>query len=281
MICYPNAKINLGLKVLSQRTDGFHNLSSYFIPIPLYDILEVNIVDGLDDNNTITYSGCSLNSQSTDLVLQAYELLDNDFNLPKVNIHLHKNIPIGSGLGGGSSNATFMLMLLNELCDLKLTKDQFLKYANNLGSDCTFFLFNTFSLASGVGDVLQPIDFSFNDYYIVVLKPDFECSTKDIFSRFKLKKNKLGKSFSDFSIDSSDWQKVLSNDFESIVFSLHPILKKLKKNLYDSGAIYSGMTGSGASVYGLFKTPPKINNLDSFWKWECSLKGAIPFKSIF
>ena len=174
-----------------------------------------------------------------------------------------------------------MLVLLNELFDLKLTKSQFLKYANILGSDCTFFLFNTFSLASSVGDVLQPINFNFNNYYIVILKPDFECSTKEIFSRFELEKPNLGQPFSNFSINSSDWKKVLNNDFESLVFSLYPKLKKIKKHLYDSGAIYSGMTGSGASVYGLFKTPPKINLSDSFWRWECSLTETIPFRSVF
>ena len=275
MICFPNAKINLGLRVLSKRKDDFHNLSSYFVPIALQDILEVNIVSNKSPKRSISYSGIIFPNQENDLILRAYDLLDNDFNLPAVNIHLHKNIPFGAGLGGGSSNATFMLMLLNKLCDLQLNRNQLLKYTAVLGSDCSFFLFNELSLVSGLGERIQPVDASMSDYYIVVVKPSFNCSTEEIFSHYKLTKNSCA--YLSFIENEDDWKEAFINDLESVAFSLHPELQQIKDYVYSLGAIHAGMTGSGSSVYGLFKFAPKIKNCP-FWFWQGTVLQKHPFK---
>ena len=265
MICFPNAKINLGLRILSKRQDGFHNLSSYFIPVELHDILEVKATSSTLRKRSISYSGIKFLDQENDLIIKAYDLLDNDFNLPPVNIHLHKNIPFGSGLGGGSSNATFMLMLLNDLFNLKLNRSNLLKYTFLLGSDCSFFLFNQFSLISGVGDLIEPINSSLNDYFIVIIKPPFNCSTQEIFSQYTLNKN--SNPYLSFHDNIDSWSKEFTNDLESVTFSLHPELQEIKDYIYSLGAIYAGMSGSGSSVYGLFKSSPNIKNCP-FWFWQ-------------
>lgn len=277
MICFPNAKINLGLRVLSKRLDGFHNLSSYFVPIALQDVLEVKVISSTLSKRSISYSGITFPNQENDLILKAYDLLDKDFHLPSVNIHLHKNIPFGAGLGGGSSNATFMLMLLNELCDLKLNRNQLLKYTVLLGSDCSFFLFNQFSLVSGLGEVIKAVDFSINDYYVVIVKPDFNCSTKEVFSHYKLTKNRS--EYLSFHDNEDHWKQEFMNDLESVAFSLHPELQQVKDYIYSLGAIHSGMTGSGSSLYGLFKSSPKIENCP-FWFWQGRVLQKHPFKLI-
>ncbi len=175
MISYPNAKINLGLKITSKRKDGFHNIDSFFLPIPLFDILEVKRNNLLSKKISITYSGFDFDDKENDLVLKAFHLLNRDFSLDSVKVHLHKNIPFKSGLGGGSSNAAFMLIMLNNLFSLGLNKKKLLKYAVKLGSDCSFFIINSFSHVSGIGDIVSPINFSFKGYYIVILKPNFNC----------------------------------------------------------------------------------------------------------
>jgi len=266
MICYPNAKINLGLNIVSKRTDGFHNINSFFLPIPLYDVLEVQVCSSGSKSTNINYSGIYFPKTNNDLVIKAYDLLNNDFQLPGVNIHLHKNIPFGSGLGGGSSDATFMLMTLNKLFNLKLTMDNLLKYAKNIGSDCSFFLFNDFSYVSGYGQLIKPVEYSFQEDHIVVVKPSFHCSTSMIFSNYKLKKNDT----CSLSLDSNSnvWKKNLVNNLESVTFSIYPELNNIKESLYSLGATYASMSGSGSSVYGLFKEKPKgLGELDH-WVWE-------------
>ena len=265
MICFPNAKINLGLRVLSKREDGFHDISSYFVPVDLHDVLEVKITPGTSNKRSISYSGIKFPNQENDLILKAYDLLDNDFDLPSVSIHLHKNIPFGAGLGGGSSNAAFMLMLLNTLCNLQLNRKQLLKYTFLLGSDCSFFVFNQLSLVSGIGELVEPIVSSINNYYIVIVKPPFNCSTKEIFSQYKI--NKKQRPYLLFNDNECEWKKEFMNDLESVAFSLHPELQKIKDYLYSLGAIYAGMTGSGSSLYGLFKSSPKIDHCP-FWFWQ-------------
>jgi 4-diphosphocytidyl-2-C-methyl-D-erythritol kinase len=265
MIGFPNAKINLGLRVISKREDGFHNLSSYFIPIGLHDVLELKTTSGILKKRSISYSGIKFPNQENDLILKAYDLLDNDFNLPPVDIHLHKNIPFGAGLGGGSSNATFMLMMLNDLCNLRLSRDNLLKYTVLLGSDCSFFLFNQFSIVTSIGELIRPIDFSFDNYYVVIIKPPVTCSTQEIFSKYKLDKNSDPYLF--FNENENEWQQEFMNDLESVVFTLHPELAQIKDYLYSLDAIYAGMSGSGSSIYGLFKSSPKIENCP-FWFWQ-------------
>ena len=269
MICYPNAKINLGLKVLSRRTDGFHNISSFFAPIPLCDILEVQIDNSLKKNR-ITYSGLSFVDTKNDLIIKVYNLLKQDFKLPFVRVHLHKNIPLGSGLGGGSSNAVSMLLLLNKLFDLKLTKLQLIQYAQQIGSDCTFFLFNQFSHVLGRGEQIQPIDYRLNGYHIVIIKPHLHCSSAKIFTHHKLKKNTQHLDFFDYN-----WEKGIpniKNDLEPTTLSLYPELKDIKKYLLSLAPEFVSMTGSGSAFYALFKHKIQLENPFDAWLWQSNIK---------
>ncbi len=266
MIGYPNAKINLGLKIISKRDDGFHNIESFFLPIPLYDILEVKKNLSNVEDVQITYSGCKSKQINNDLVLRAFNILKNDFSLEPIRVHLHKNIPLESGLGGGSVDGAFMLIMLNDLFNLQLSQAQLLNYAKDLGSDCPFFIINQLSHVSSTGEVIKPIDFNFKGYYIVILKPDISCSTKDIFSKYHLtRESNLA---IQFNPNPLVWKKELINDLESVAFEIYPELKDIKDYLYDQGAIYASMSGSGSSIYGIFNKKPNISNRMNYWYWE-------------
>ncbi|MBF25372.1 MAG: 4-(cytidine 5'-diphospho)-2-C-methyl-D-erythritol kinase [Flavobacteriales bacterium] len=265
MLSYSNAKINLGLKIISKRLDGFHNLSSIFLPIPLYDLIEIQIPRNSINKNQITYSGLIKGHIENDLVLKAYDVLSNDYDLPYLNIHLHKNIPLGAGLGGGSSNASFMLMMLNNLFNLKLSLKKLSNYAVKLGSDCPFFIYNNLSYVSGLGDIVKPIDYSCNGFYIVIIKPKYHCSTSKVFDLLSI--DKLNKKELEFNDDICCWKNDLVNDLESVVFALYPELKQIKKYLYSKGSFYTSMSGSGSAVYGLFDHKPDIDSKFNYWCW--------------
>lgn len=267
MICYPNAKVNLGLNIVSRREDGFHNINSFFLPIPLFDMLEIHACALSSEKIKISYSGIDFEDKQNDLVLQAYNLLDRKFTLPSVKVHLHKNIPSGSGLGGGSSDATFMLMMLNQLFSLRLSKKELLQYSMLLGSDCPFFLTNRFSHVSGLGEHVDPVDYSFKEYYIVIVKPDLHVSTAVVFSHFNFTKNSVML----FDKTPNLWKEKLLNDLESVTFEMFPELKKIKDKLYDLGAVYSSMTGSGSAIYGLFDKQTNLKNKFHQWVWEGAL----------
>ena len=260
MIYYPNAKLNIGLNVLSKREDGFHNIQSLIVPIPLYDILEV--VKQKDEYDTkISYSGFIFDNNKADLVMRAYDLIKHDFDIPNIRIHLHKVIPIQSGLGGGSSNAVFMIKLLNELFTLGLNYDQLYRYANCLGSDCAFFISNKSALVSGTGTIIEPMYFPISHYQLVIVKPPLKCSTKDIFNNYIMTPS-IPLSIPD-NVD--DWQGVVTNDLESVSIGIYPEIACIKDYLYSSGALYASMSGSGSSVYGLFKKNTIIKPYKDYW----------------
>ncbi len=262
MICFSNAKINIGLRLMSKRKDGFHNIESIFFPINLFDVLEVlKSKNSQSKKIKINYSG-NTRLISNDLCVKAYNLLDSDFNLPPVEVFLHKNIPIGGGLGGGSSNAVSMLKILNHLFELNLNQHELLNYSTKLGSDCPFFLFNKPSFISGVGDVINSkIDFNLKGYKILLIYPFKFLSTSQVFKNIN-DKNKLieeNRKNSDLfckvlgnRLSIKSWKDNLKNDLENTSFKILPEIKKIKKKLYKMGAIYASMSGSGASVYGLF-----------------------------
>jgi 4-diphosphocytidyl-2-C-methyl-D-erythritol kinase len=260
MIYYPNAKINIGLNILSKREDGLHNIASLIVPIPLYDILEVVKQKDSEDTN-ISYSGFIFDNNKADLVMTAYDLIKYDFDIPNIRIHLHKMIPIDSGLGGGSADAIFMIKLLNELFALGLNDDQLYKYANRLGSDCAFFIPNKSSLVSGTGTILKPLTCSISKYQVVIIKPPVKCSTKDIFNNYVMTPS------IPLSIPNNvaDWKGVISNDLESVSASLYPEIACIKDYLYSSGALYASMSGSGSSVYGIFKQNTIIKPYKNYW----------------
>jgi len=251
MICYPNAKINLGLKILSKREDGFHNISSFFYPIPLFDILEV-IKDNSLHNNQITYSGIQFPNTENDLVIKAYQVLNDDYPLQPVKIHLHKMIPIGAGLGGGSSNGVCMLKGLNKLFNLNITKEKLYEYSLSLGADCPFFIDNTPKYVKGIGDKLSEINLDLSDYLIKIVDPNIYVSTVQAYKLVNPKKP-VSEILKIIKKPINEWKDYLENDFEKPMFNLYPELLEYKKKFYEEGAIYSSMSGSGSVIFGIFK----------------------------
>lgn len=272
MIQFPPCKINLGLSILAKRSDGFHELETVFYPVALHDIVE--IVPSATTNNiqqaatTITskassevsfsHSGISIPGEAThNLCVKAYDLIKADFpKLPPVSIHLHKNIPMGAGLGGGSSDGVSVLTLLNTLFELKLTKVQLLQYAATLGSDCPFFIFNEACHATGRGEILNPIPINLSNYTIALVHPGIHIATPWAFQQIlPCKKDHLIRDIIQQPIQT--WKQYLVNDFEAPVIQAHPIIGALKNDLYQQGAIYASMSGSGSSLFGIFEKDKK------------------------
>ena len=249
MIQFPNCKINLGLSILAKRADGYHELETVFYPISVSDALEILPTDNL----TITQSGIAVpGDPAQNLCLKAYHLLKKDFpQLPAVQMHLHKNIPMGAGLGGGSSDGTAALIMLNQQFDLGLNEQQLIDYASQLGSDCPFFVYNKACHASGRGEILTPINLDLSNYQFLLVHPGVHIATAWAFQQL----NPNTKSESIQSIIEkpiTDWKNFLINDFETPVFKAEPSLSVIKDQLYQLGAIYASMSGSGSSLFGIF-----------------------------
>ena len=253
MITYPNAKINLGLNIVEKRPDGYHNLETVFYPINLQDALEVNDLEG-EGEYTLKISGTPIEGElDNNLVVKAYRLLKKDFpNMGSINIHMYKHIPTGAGLGGGSADAAFMLKLLNEKFKLNLSTEKLEEYAAILGADCAFFIQNKPVFASGIGNIFEEINLSLKGYYLVLVKPDIFVSTKDAFANIiPMKPNHSLKEIIRMPVET--WRATMKNDFEDSVFKKFPEIAAIKDKLYDMGAIYASMSGSGSSVFGIFR----------------------------
>lgn len=270
MIDFPNAKINIGLNIVEKRKDGFHNLESIFVPVyDFHDVLEVIPVSGQTEKFIFTSSGIEINGNSdNNLVIKAYKLLDKHFNLPTVKIHLHKCIPTGAGLGGGSADAAFMLKMLNKLFQLNINKNKLLAFAEELGSDCPFFINNIPQYASGKGEVLKKVDLFIPTSHLVIVKPDIHIPTKDAFA--EIKPQKPVRSVNSI-IDKlpNEWENYAVNDFEKSIFPKYPRIKEIKDKLTELGAQYTSMSGSGSSVYGFFVSKPHLRGLfknDFIWQ---------------
>jgi 4-diphosphocytidyl-2-C-methyl-D-erythritol kinase len=251
MISFPNAKINLGLHGTERRPDGYHNLETLFYPVSLADILEV--IPGT--SFSFESSGLLLDAEpDSNLVVRAYQLLKEAYDLPPVNIWLHKVIPFGAGLGGGSSDAAFMLKMLNELFGLNIPTDQLKQFAVLLGADCPFFLDNVPAYATGIGDQLVPFRLDLSAYKTVLVKPPFGVNTALAYRSItpKLPARSLAEIL---NLPPEHWKELLVNDFEEPVFKLFPELSVIKAKMYDSGAVYASMSGSGSALFGLFSTP--------------------------
>ncbi len=261
MITFPNAKINLGLNIIEKRPDGYHNLETIFYPINLQDALEVTRQEGNNKEYTLRISGMALDGDPEEnLVVRAYKLLKNDHpQIQPIDIHMYKHIPAGAGLGGGSSDAAHMIKLLNEKFALGLGAEQMEKYATQLGADCAFFIKNQPVFASGIGEIFEPIELSLKGYHIVLVKPDIFVSTRDAFSQIKPERPAVSlKEIVKQPIES--WKGSMKNDFESSVFQKFPEIAAIKDELYDLGAVYAAMSGSGSAVYGIFREP--IENVE-------------------
>jgi 4-diphosphocytidyl-2-C-methyl-D-erythritol kinase len=252
MIVFPNAKINIGLNVIEKRHDGFHNIESCFYPVPWYDALEVIESEKFIFNAT----GQDIPGNSN-ICIDAYQLLKKDYNIPAISIHIHKNIPIGAGLGGGSADGAFMLKLLNEKFSLGLNTSQLQGFAGQLGSDCPFFIENTPRYVEGTGDKFSSININLKGLFIAVIYPQIHVDTPSAYKGIVPAKpaRKLKKIIGATAIES--WRDQLTNDFE---MGTDDKILQLKKSLYDEGALYASMTGSGSAVYGLFRSAPEIES---------------------
>jgi 4-diphosphocytidyl-2-C-methyl-D-erythritol kinase len=253
MISFPNAKINLGLHITARRKDGYHDIESCMIPIPLLDGLEM-IVN--TKKTTFESTGLSIPGDAKEnLILKAYQLLKKDFpNLPQLSIHLHKNIPMGAGLGGGSADAAFALNLMNNLFDLILDDFFLEEYAAQLGSDCAFFIENKPKIATGRGEILEPVEVDLAGTHLVLINPGIHIGTKEAYAGVTPAVPKV--KLKEVLADKSRWKEELVNDFEKSIFPNHPEIAAIKNKLYENGAYYAAMSGSGSSVFGLFEEKP-------------------------
>ncbi|NVO03408.1 MAG: 4-(cytidine 5'-diphospho)-2-C-methyl-D-erythritol kinase [Bacteroidetes bacterium] len=251
MISFPNCKINLGLNITEKRTDSFHNIESVFYPINLCDILEIVVSS---DKFVYSESGIAIPGNSeNNLCVKAYKLLLADFDLAPIKLHLHKNIPFGAGLGGGSADAAFTIKSLNKLFSLNLSSQQMQGYAARLGSDCAFFIENKPIFAKGKGEIFEEIDFSLKGYFIGIIKSSVNVSTQEAYQN--VIPIKQPNSIKDNILKPiNDWKNLIENDFEKSVFLKFPELMEIKNKLYSLGAIYASMSGSGSSVFGIFET---------------------------
>lgn len=262
MITFPCAKINLGLNIVSKRPDGYHNLETVFYPIPLTDALEIKYMDEKFPSESpcdlkITGNDVDCNEEDN-LVIKAYQLLAADFQLPRVHAHLVKRIPTQAGLGGGSSDAAYMIRLLDERFRLNIGIPEMERYAAKLGADCAFFITADPSYAEGIGDVLMPVDVpgaGLGGYYLAVVKPSVAVSTRDAYAAIVPKTP--AKCCSDIVRQPIEtWKDELVNDFEAPIFAMHPELAAIKQSLYDAGAVYAAMSGSGSALFGIFREQP-------------------------
>jgi len=259
MILFPNAKINIGLNIVSKRLDGYHNLESIFYPLAIKDALEVIDADKLQFSS----SGIDIpGDENNNLCLKAYHLLKQDFKtLPPVRIHLHKHIPIGAGLGGGSADASFFIRMMNQKFDLEMDDHKMEYYASKLGSDCAFFIQNKPAYAIEKGDQLSALDLDLKKYFFVLVMPEVQVSTAEAYQGVHVSPSTTPLTEL-IKLPITEWKFHIKNDFESSVFSKYPVIAQIKASLYEAGALYSSMSGSGSSVYGIFKEPLKLPQLE-------------------
>lgn len=263
MIIFPNCKINLGLHITGRRSDGFHDIETVFYPVHLSDVLEV-IPGGISGNESdgvlFTTSGIPVDATNeNNLCIKAFRLLKKDFpGLPVIALHLHKAIPIGAGLGGGSADAAFTLKLLNDKFQLNLSTDQLLHYSIQLGSDCPFFIMNSPCFATGRGEVLEPVNRDLSVYKFVLVNPGIHIQTASAFSQSS--PALPAKSIKTIIHQPlSTWKDELKNDFEKGVFKQYPVIKNIKEEMYAAGAVYASMSGSGSTVYGIFENEKDLH----------------------
>lgn len=266
MICFPNAKINLGLNIVRKRPDGYHDIETLFYPIPVKDALEI-IENG--ENDCFHSSGIPVESNPTDnLVIKALHLLRRDYSIPSLEIHLVKGIPTGAGLGGGSSDAAYMLKLLNDFFDLGISVGELENISSSLGADCAFFIRNKPVFATGTGNIFTPVELSLKGYYLGLVKPKVSVSTPEAYSN-------VVPCIPDRPITEiikepvHRWKDLLVNDFERKVFRRYPVIGDIKNKLYDMGAIYAAMSGSGSAVFGLFTEKTSLKDMfPNSFVWE-------------
>lgn len=255
VLTFPNAKINIGLNVLRKRPDGFHDISSCFYPVMLCDALEaVPSVEG-----SFYTSGQGISNDEPNLVSKAFDLLAADFQIPRLDVYLLKGIPIGAGLGGGSSDAAFMIKLLNQAFRLELSDGQMEDYARKLGSDCAFFIRNKPMYCYGKGDRFEDIPLSLKGRFLCLVNPGIHIPTAEAYAGIRPSETTTDLK-AILARPVAEWKNVVVNDFEQSVFTRYPSIARIKSDLYEAGALYASMSGSGSSVYGIFENMPEIDN---------------------
>lgn len=265
MLVFPSCKINLGLQITRKRPDGYHDLQSCFYPVGWSDVLEA--VPATDFS--FTSSGLPIPGDiGKNLCIRAYDLLKADFNLPPIQIHLHKLIPIGAGLGGGSSDAAFMLSLLNEQFALRLSVAQLENYARRLGSDCAFFIQNRPVYCTEKGDVFSEINLDLSGYHVLLVYPNLAISTAEAYAGVRPSQSQTAL-HNQLQQPIATWRTTIHNDFEDSLFPKYPILNQIKEQLYEVGAVYASMSGSGSTVYGIFNAPVVLpNQFSAYCVWK-------------
>lgn len=260
MIHFANAKINLGLQVVEKLPNGYHRLETVFCPVPLYDVVEVN--EARETNLIITGMDVP-GSLDNNLCMKAYQLLKKDFDLPPVEIHLHKVIPMGAGLGGGSSDAAGVLKLLNVKFDLGLSLEALEDYAAQLGADCAFFIQNKPVYATGIGNIFSPLELDLTEYHLLLIYPSISVSTREAYQQVQV--NPEGRALKEaIKAPVDQWKSSIYNDFEPGILALYPQLAVLKEAFYTAGALYAAMSGSGSALFGIFKNEPAADQLQAF-----------------
>jgi 4-diphosphocytidyl-2-C-methyl-D-erythritol kinase len=249
MVTFPACKINLGLQIINKRPDGYHDLATCFYPVPWTDVLE--IIPG--DDFAFTTTGSTIPGPTeANLCIKAYKLLKKDFDLGPVKIHLHKIIPMGAGLGGGSADGAYTLRLLNDIFKLHLSQQALMDYAAVLGSDCAFFIQDGAMIGEGRGEILTKVPSILHGKYLVIVKPDIHVSTAEAFAGIRPQRPQQFLQEQLFQ-SMSHWKLLLKNDFEASVFEKHPAIKVIKEKFYSAGALYASMSGTGAAVFGIFE----------------------------
>lgn len=271
MVIFPHCKINIGLQVLDKRTDGFHNIQTIFYPLAHNDVLEIIEAPAGNYKFSFTSSGLPITVPAAkNICVKAYNAFNSKFNgLPEIHMQLHKAIPMGAGLGGGSSDAVFVLKLLNEKFSVGVTDSELSVMAKELGSDCVFFTQNQPCFAEGRGEILTPLSLDLSAYKILLIYPSIHINTASAFKGIEPAKNPLDLKAL-INLPVKEWKNNIRNDFEKSIFNFYPVLAEIKNNLYHSGAIYASMSGSGSSLYGIFEKnkQPEFNfPPDYFSKW--------------
>lgn len=261
---FPNAKINIGLYVVERRPDGYHNLQTVFYPIPLHDNLQVSPLKNSNEPYLLQIAGNAIEGNPEDnLIIKVYNSLKQDFELPQLDIYLYKRIPTGAGLGGGSSDAAYMMKVLNDAFQLKMSAEEMERRVARLGADCAFFIKEQPAYATGIGDILTPIQLSLKGMTLVLVKPSTFVSTKEAYGGVvpQLPEHDLLEAL---TAPIETWKDTVKNDFERSVFHHHPEIAAIKQTLYNMGAIYASMSGSGSTVFGLF--PHKVEEAERIFK---------------
>ena len=261
MILYPNAKVNIGLNVLFKRSDGFHELETLMHPVGLTDILTINKSGNKQKKINFATTGIHIDGNHNDnIIYKACELIGSNYNLPSLDIHLHKTIPFGAGLGGGSADGAFTIKGINELCNLNMSINNMEKLAAELGSDCPFFIKNRPAITKGRGEIIKPYDIDLKQYRFVIVVPPMPINTKKAYSLITPNTPKLNL-FELLKFDITKWRSTVVNDFEDSVFPQYPEIKNIKEELYKQGAVYASLSGSGSAVFGVFKDAPNLKQV--------------------